>query len=129
MNDEERLEAAMAEVFGNAYLLEAISATDPSLEVYCKLRMSVPMFARFVKANSGVRQSLYRLHDGWLDSSLSFPYGIYNCKTYRHPVTLEIHRLSGPAVIYFSSDGHPVVQHHYKDDRFCGQLDYISRTS
>ncbi len=126
MNDEERLKVATEEVFGNAYLLEAICQTDPSLEVFFKLMMTSRVFYQFVKANPGVRQSLYRLHDGWLDCSLSFPYGSYDCKTYRHPVTLKIHRLSGPAVIYFNNDGHPVVIHYYRNDRFCGLLDYTN---
>ncbi len=110
MNDEERLKAAMAEVFGNAYLLEAIAATDPSLEVFCKLRMSVRLFSRFVKANKGVRRAMYRLHDGWLRS-----WGAYGTPTsYRHPVTGKHHRLSGPAMV----DGN--LGHIYKNGIYLG---------
>jgi hypothetical protein len=53
MNDEERLKAATAEVFGNAYLLVAISSTDPSLEVFFKLLMSSRGFLPIRKGESG----------------------------------------------------------------------------
>jgi hypothetical protein len=123
-------------VFNNVYLLEAISSTDPSLEVFFKLLMSVTLFARFVKANNGVRQSLYRLHDGWLKCTpLSAAPGRLACLVYRHPVTLLMHRLSGPAEIRFDKDGHPIFERHYYNGEFQGESvvlkmsDYIRRTS
>jgi hypothetical protein len=97
-------------VFNNDYLVEIIAATDPSLEVFCKLVIAVPMFARFVKANPGVRQAMYRLHDGWLRS-----WGAYGTPTsYRHPFTGKHHRLSGPAVV----DGN--LGHIYKNGIYLG---------
>jgi hypothetical protein len=124
-------------VFNNVYLLDAICQTDPSLEVFFKLLMSVPLFARFAKANNGVRQSLYRLHDGWLWSGV----GIAFCGPgstllqYQHPVTAEVHRIGGPAEIVFDKDGHPIYERHYRNGKFQGESvvlktsDYIRRTS
>jgi hypothetical protein len=85
-------------VFNNVYLLEAICATDPSLEVFFKLLMSVPLFARYVQANKGVRQSLYRLHEKWLNRRF-VDFITLSRLEYRHPYTGELHRLSGPAFV------------------------------
>ena len=120
-------------VFNNVYLLEAISLTDPSLEVFARLLMSVPLFARFVK---GVRRAMYRLHDGWLKCTpLIGARGRLGFLVYRHPVTLVMHRLSGPAEIQFDTDGHPIFERHYYSGKFQGESvvlktsDYIRRTS
>jgi hypothetical protein len=53
-------------VFNNVYLLETISLTDPSLEVFFKLLMSVPLFARVVNSYPAIRNRLYKLHARWL---------------------------------------------------------------
>jgi hypothetical protein len=108
-------------VFNNVYLLEAISLTDPSLEVFFKLLMSVPLFARFVKANNGVRQSLYILHDRWLLRSS------IHCQTqvYRHPGTLKFHRLCGPAIIYINEYGHHEGESFYTNGRLKHRVNIV----
>ncbi len=103
-------------VFNNVYLLEAICQTDPSLEVFARLLMSVPLFARFMKANNGVRQAMYILHDRWLKRK-TIEHGYCVNQLYTHPVTLKLHRVGGPAFIYMDDDGRHVIESFYTNGR------------
>ncbi len=99
-------------VFNNVYLLTAMAETDPSLEVFFKLLVASPLYNRYVNANPGVRACLYRLHDGWLLKTTKVEPRLcrdgvarqYMRDEYRHPRTLWLHRLSGPAVITTRND-------------------------
>jgi hypothetical protein len=107
-------------VVNNVYLLEAICATDPSLDVFIRLMMTSRLFNRYIKANVGVHLALYALHDKWLLRSVthynkdgdSFLPGWTRIQ-YSHPHTGELHRLSGAAVIDGFDDDPESPKHWY----------------